>query len=148
MLSGKPVKVTGVVVYNFANPENSGNIDVSVGETRPQTDEEKSQTTPEILKQKMLAEKFHVWLYVLIERLQKGETVPTLNETKFVKHGKANIQIQFSTKTPGVMEKLEALGFEVMSERDKNSIIGRIAVEKISSLAEIAELQYILPKLN
>ncbi|MBA3786491.1 MAG: TonB family protein, partial [Acidobacteria bacterium] len=150
LLSGQPVKVTGVVVYNFTDPENLGNIDVSVGEIRLPTDEEKSQTqiSPEVSKQQMLAEKLHVWLYALVERLQKSVTAPTPNETKFVKDGKAEIQILLSTKTPEVMEKLKALDFEVVSEKDKNSIVGRIAVVKIASLAEIAEVRYVLPKLN
>ena len=150
LLSGQPVKVTGVVVYNFTDPENLGNIDVSVGEIRLPTDEEKSQTqiSPEVSKQQMLAEKLHVWLYALVERLQKSVTAPTPNETKFVKDGKAEIRILLSTKTPEVMEKLKALDFEVVSEKDKNSIVGRIAVVKIASLAEIAEVRYVLPKLN
>jgi TonB family protein len=150
LLSGQPVKVTGVVVYNFTDPENLGNINVSLGEIRLQTDEEKPQTpiTLEVSKQQVLAQKLHVWLYALVERLQKGVTAPTPNETKFVKDGKAEIQILLSTKTPEVMEKLKALDFEVVSEKDKNSIVGRIAVVKIASLAEIAEVRYVLPKLN
>ncbi len=150
LLSGQPVKVTGVVVYNFTDPENLGNIDVSVGEIRLPTDEGKSQTqiSPEVSKQQMLAEKLHVWLYALVERLQKGGTAMTSNEAKFVKDGKANIQIRFSAKTLETMEKLKALGFEVVSEKDKDCIFGRIAVEKIASLTEIAEVQYVLPKLD
>ncbi|MDQ3710975.1 MAG: energy transducer TonB, partial [Acidobacteriota bacterium] len=150
LLSGQPVKVTGVVVYNFTDPQNLGNIDVSVGEIRMQTDEEKSHTpiTPEVSKQQVLAQKLHGWLYALVERLQNGVTAPTTNETRFVKDGKANVQIRFSVKTPETMEKLKAFDFEIMSEKDKDTIFGRIGVEKIASLAEIAEVQYVLPKLN
>lgn len=150
ILSEKPVKVTGVIVYNFTEPEKTGNINVSVGETHPQTDEEKSTPpiAPETLRQQMLAEKLHVWLYALVERLSKGATAATEDEAKFVKDGKAEIQIQLSLRTPEVMEKLKALGFEITSEKNKNSIVGRINVDKIASLAEIAEVQYILPIIN
>ena len=148
MLSGQPVKVTGVIVYNFADPENAGDINVLVGETRLQTDEEKSQTTPEALKRKILAEKLHVWVYALAERLQKGGTAPTANEAKFVKDGKAEIRIRLSAKTPEAMEKLKNLGFEISGEKGSNSIVGKIGVEKIASLAEIGEVQYVLPKIE
>ncbi|MDQ3748065.1 MAG: energy transducer TonB, partial [Acidobacteriota bacterium] len=150
LLSGQPVKVTGVVVYNFTDPEYLGNINVSVSEMRLQTDEEKSQTPImlEVLKQQVLAQKLHVWIYALVERRQKGVTAPTSNETKFVKDGKAIVQIRFSVKTPETIEKLKALGFEVVSEKDKDTIFGRIGIEKIVNLAEMAEVQYILPKLD
>jgi Ca-activated chloride channel family protein len=148
MLSGQAIKVTGVIVYNFTNPEKAGDIDVSVSETRQQTDEEKSQTTPEALKQKMLGEKLHVWLFALVERLQKGETAPTANELKFVVNGKAKVRIRFSAKTSEALEKLKTIGFEILSEGDKNSIDGEIAVEKIAGLTEIGEVQYVLPKIK
>lgn len=148
MLSGQPVKVTGVMVYNFLNPETAGDVNISVDETRLQTDEEKSQTTPEALKQKLIAGKLHVWLYALVERLQKGESAPTANEAKFVKDGKAEIQIQLSTKTPEAMEKLKNSGFEISGEKGKNAVVGKIAIEKIANTAEIAEVQYVLPKIE
>jgi len=150
LLSGQPVKVTGVIVYNFTEPEKSANVNITVSGTRPQTEAEKSPTpiAPEVLRRQMLAEKLHVWLYALAERLQKGITAPTANETKFVKDGKAEVQIQFSAKTPEAMEKLKTLGFEVVSEKDKSSVVGRISIEKIDDLAEIAEVQYVLPELK
>jgi hypothetical protein len=96
----------------------------------------------------MLAEKLHVWLFALAERLQKGETAPTQNEAKFVKNGKAEIQIRLSAKTPEAIEKLKTLGFEILSEKDEHSIIGKIGVDKIASLVEIAGVQYVLPKIE
>lgn len=147
-LSGKPIKVTGVVVYNFTNPENANGVNVSVGEIRQQTDEEKSQTAPEVLKQKLLAEKLHNWLFALVERLRNGETAPTSNEAKFVKNGKAEIQIQLSVKTPEVLEKLKNLGLEILVEEGKDLIVGKIAVEKIADLADVAEVRYVFPKIE
>jgi TonB family protein len=150
LLSGQPVKVTGVVVYNFTNPNEPENINVSVGEIRQQTEVEKSPlpVAPEVLKQRMFAEKLHVWIYSLVERLQKGETTQTANETKFVRNGKAEVQIQFSDKTPEAVERLKQLGFEVLENKQSKIIVGRIAVEKIAALAEIAEVQYVLPKIK
>ena len=147
LLSGQPVKVIGVIVYNF-KPENAGSVSVAVGETHLLTNDEKSDVSPEGLKRKLLAEKLYVWLFALVERLQKGENALTANEAKFVKDGKAAIQIQFSAKTPEALEKLKDLGFEIVSEKDKNSMRGKISIEKLANLAEIAEVRYVLPKLE
>jgi Ca-activated chloride channel family protein len=148
LLSGQPVKVTGVVVYNFTNPQEPENINVSIGEIRLQTDEEKSAVAPEVLKRQTLAEKFHVWVYALVERLRKGETAQTANEVKFVYSGKADVRIQFFNKTPEAVERLKQLGFEVLENKQSKIIVGRIAVEKIAAVAEIAEVQYVLPKIK
>lgn len=150
LLSGQPVKVTGVVVYNFTNPQEPENIIVSIGEIRLPTNGEKSpmQVTPEVLKQQTLAEKLHVWIYALVERLRKGETVQPANEVKFIRNGKADVQIQFFNKTPEAVERLKQLGFEVLENKQSKIIVGRIAVQKIAAVAEIAEVQYVLPTIK
>ncbi len=138
-----------MIVYNFINSNDPGEITISISEIRPQTEVEISTPiAPEILRQQMLAGKLHVWLYALVERLQKNESKLTANGAKFVKDNKAEIQIQFSAKTPDVLEKLKKLGFEFVGERNKNTIVGKIAVEKIANLAEIAEILYVLPELK
>ena len=151
MLSGQPVKTTGVIVYNFTMPNNSNpNVATSLGEMRVQSEEAKetSVITPEIKRRQMLAEKLHVWLYALVERLQKAETAQTPNEAKFVKDRKAEVQVWFSNKTSAAVEKLKALGFEVSEEKQNKIVVGKIAIEKIADLAEIAEVQYVLPQVK
>ncbi len=161
MLSGQPVKVTGVIVYNFLNPQDAGNTNISVGEmkvgeTKTENDDEQPVITPEMKAEierkeqekkyrQMLAEKFHFWIFDVVERLQKGEINLTPNETKFIENGKAVVQIQLTTKSPAALQKLKTFGFEVTDDKDTKFIVGRIAVEKLSDLAEIAEVQYVLP---
>ncbi|MEP7037883.1 MAG: energy transducer TonB, partial [Acidobacteriota bacterium] len=168
MLSGKAVKVTGVIVYNFTNPQDAGNINISVGELRvDEKNTEQSTVTPEMQAElerlererlieiaekekeakyrQVLAEKFHFWIYDLAARLQKGETESTPNEAKFVKDGKAEVQVQLTAKTPETIEKLKNLGFEIVDNKDAKIIFGRIAVDKLANLAEIVEVQYVLP---
>lgn len=150
MLSGQAVKTMGVIVYNFSAANNSAaNVTASLGEMNVQSEETKevSAVTPEMKRRQMLAEKLHVWLFALVERLQKGETAQTPSEAKFVKDGRAEVQIRFSDKTPAAVEKLKALGFEVLEER-QNKIVGKIAIEKIAGLAEIIEVRYVLPQIK
>ncbi len=164
MLSGQPVKITGFIVYNFVNPQDIENINISVGEmntseTKIESDGEQTDITLEMKAEiertekeakhrQMLAEKLHFWVFDVVERLRKGETNLTQNETKFVENGKAAVQIRLTTKSPAVVEKLEALGFEVVDEKDAKFIIGRIEAEKLDDLTEIAEVQYVLPWLK
>ncbi len=148
MLSGKPVKVTGLIVYNFFDPEKAGNVNVTVGETRVPSETEEAKLTPEAIKQKTLAEKLHVWVYELVERWQTGKAAPTANETKFVADGKALVQIILSAKTPEALEKLKNRGFEISVEKGKDAVVGEIEIGKIANLAEISEVVYVLPKIE
>ena len=165
MLSGQPIKVTGIIVYNFVNPQDAGNINVSVGnmnfsgnnvETK---DEQKLPITPEMKAEterrekeakyrQMIADKFHFWVFALVERWQKGETALTANDAKFVKDSKADVQIWLTAKSPEAIEKLKNLGFSIVDDKNAKFIVGRIAVEKLVNLAEIAEVQYVLPSVK
>ena len=92
-------------------------------------------------------EKLHNWLFVVVERLRKGETSPTPNENLFVHDGKADIQIELSVRSLEVLEKLKAAGFELVSEKGRTIVIGKIALDKLAALAEIDEVKLILPKI-
>ena len=137
LLQGKPVKITGVVVYNFTGAAKPTNISLAKMRLKPLTLQQK--------KNLMLAEKLHFWIYDLVERLQKGETAATPNELKFAKDGKAEVQIQLNVKSSALLEKLKTLGFEVVDGKSAKIIVGKIAVEKLAELAGIAEIQYVLP---
>ena len=84
----------------------------------------------------------------MLERRQKGETALTQNDAKFVSDGKADIQIWLTAKSPEVIEKLKNAGFESVDDKNAKFIVGRIAVEKLAALAEIAEVQYVLPSVR
>ena len=170
-LSGQPVKAMGVIIYNFESPQDAGDIKISVGETRvDEKNTEQSTVTPEMQAElerlekerlietakkeieakyrQILAEKLHFWIYDLVARLQKDESISTTNEAKFVKDGKADVQIQLTAKSPETIEKMKNLGFEIVDVKNAKIIFGRIAVEKLANLAEIAEVQYVLPLVN
>ena len=140
ILQGKPVKITGVVVYNFTTAEKPIGISLAKMRLKPLTLQQK--------KNLMFAEKLHFWIFDLVERLQNGQTAATPNESKFVKDGKAEVQIQLTTKSPAVIGKLKALGFEVTDDKDAKAMIGRIEIDKLAALAEISEVHYILPHLK
>lgn len=162
MLSGQPVKVTGVIVYNFVDERDA--INPTFGEIKPaepltpeqqaererlekQLREEEARAEQDAKYRLTLAEKLHFWVYALVEQRRKGQAEISPNESKFVSGGFADVEIQLTARTPEALEKLKNAGLAVTSE-NKTTIIGKIAVEKIVSLAEIAEVRYVFPHLR
>lgn len=145
MMSGKPVRVTGVITYNFG-----------IGGTQAggvQLTEEKTgqpvvlESTPEMLRETRIKEKFHTWLYSVVARLALGDAKPTANESMFVRNGKAEIRIELTKRTAEVIEKLKAAGFEIIDDKGKTEIAGRIAVEKLATFADVTEVKLIFPRI-
>lgn len=149
MLSGKPVRVTGVITYNFTGPTSaSPDVAVAPGTMAAEAPDKPipPPPTPEMLRDKMLREKMHSWVYGLVTRIRTSSYELTANEAKFVHDGKAFIQIELWMKKPEVLEKLKALGFDIVSDTTRK-LTGRVAVEKLEALAEIEELKLMLPKI-
>ncbi|MGC2235583.1 MAG: TonB family protein [Pyrinomonadaceae bacterium] len=140
VIGGKAVKITGVIVYNFAGENAEVQTSITKMRVKPLTAEEKR-----IAK---LAEKLHSWIFALVERLQKGVATAAPDEANFVSDGKAEIQIQLKTISPEALKKLKNAGFEMTEKKDAQIVTGRILVGKLVGLAEIAEVQYILPNVK
>ena len=73
------------------------------------------------------------------------ETSAKFVEAEFINHGNAVIQIHLTEKTSVVMKALRDAGFKFDSERSASLLIGRIAVDKLSELAKIKEVRFVLP---
>ncbi|HKS26369.1 MAG TPA: VIT and VWA domain-containing protein [Pyrinomonadaceae bacterium] len=105
--------------------------------------------TPEQQRQRELVAKMHPSIAAVISRLLSKGAQPTADEQKFVREGKAEIQVMLSDKTPEAMEELKQLGFEVLLDpKTSRLVIGRIAVEKLSALAELKSVRYIAPQMK
>ena len=64
----------------------------------------------------------------------------------FIHNGKADIQIWLLDKTEANVQKLKALGFEITSDPSGSKlIIGKIAVDKLSKLAQFQFIRFIAP---
>lgn len=151
LLSGNPIKVTGVITYDFQDPERATNAAApSVEEIHEQTEEEKAETA-RLLAEKArienLAEKLHVWLFDLLEK-PENDPAAAENLNKFIDGGRAKIQIVFNERTPEMFEKLKAAGFEILRAKNQRVLFGRIETANIAKLAEIGEIKYILPNIR
>ncbi len=103
--------------------------------------------TPEMVRDTARQVKLHAWLYAIVTRLVNGDTKPAANEAMFVHNGKADIQIELTAKSAAIMEKLKAAGFELTSDKGNAKVTGRIALDKLASLVDIAEVKLILPTI-
>jgi Ca-activated chloride channel family protein len=139
-LSGQPIKVSGVIIYNFS----SGTTNIVSSTSTPE--ESEPPLTPEMKKQRLFEEKLHPQILAIIENL-KTQNPQNIKEN-FVKNGKAKIEIWLTEITPEVREKLLKSGFEVIEQNQQKFLIGVIVVENFKDLAEISEVQYVLPKLE
>ena len=128
--SNEVVKAKGVLMYVFA-PDKS----VTVSEYL------------QILEMEIKPNKYHTSIRALVDRLKSGKTQPGADESSFVSGGKASVTVRLSEMKPEVIEQLKNAGFEVVTEMaSANAIVGRMPIEKIQGLADIAAVTFISPQ--
>jgi Ca-activated chloride channel family protein len=151
LVSGSAVKAAGLLVYNFAVATNA-RVQTTATLDKMQLPAEEIKPpeppSPAVKRQNLIDEKLHLWLADLIARLDKNVSQPTANEARFVRAGKARIQILLTEKTPETIEKLKQIGFEIASEKDAKTLVGQISPEKLVALTEIEQVTYVLPNLK
>jgi Ca-activated chloride channel family protein len=100
---------------------------------------------PEELKKQQLYSKLHPSIVAVIERL-KNKTQPAADESKFIRNGKAEIQVWLTDKSSASLAQLKKLGFEVVLDpKTSKLVIGRISIEKLAMLAELNVVSYVTP---
>ena len=76
-------------------------------------------------------------MLAVIDRLKAKNAGAGADESKFIQAGKAELQVWLTDKSPEAMAKLKELGFEVVLDpKTAKLVIGRLAIEKLSALAE------------
>lgn len=102
--------------------------------------------SPEEEEARVLRAKLHPSLVAVVERLKKKEK-PGADESKFVRDGKAEVQIWLTEKTPEVLDQLKQLGFEVVVEpKTAKLLVGRLPIEKLAGLVGIRAVSYVSPE--
>jgi len=102
--------------------------------------------SPEEKARREQQSKFHPSVLAVIDRL-KNKTAATADEAKFIRAGKAEIQIWLDDKSEATIAKLKELGFEVVLDPTTSKmIIGRLPIEKLAALAELKSVRYVAPQ--
>jgi Ca-activated chloride channel family protein len=88
-------------------------------------------------------QKLDSFLAALANRLKNG-TALRPEEAAAVSNGKIAIQIWLSDASPNAIAKLKRLGFEVVYGPGAGKLlVGRLPVEKLTTLAEMSEIRYV-----
>jgi Ca-activated chloride channel homolog len=141
LMSGQPVKVSGVITYNFALAGGAPKVSSTLGgATTAQADAEEQW-------RQRLRSKMHPLVAAFVQRLRdKNETAGT-EEATFIRDGKAELRLRLSEKSPAVLARLKQLGFElVLDPQSSRFVIGRLPVEKLAALLEDEAVLYISPQ--
>jgi Ca-activated chloride channel family protein len=103
--------------------------------------------SPEEKKRADLQSKMHLSVLAVIDRLKAKNSIAAPDEAKFIRNGKAEIQIWLTEKTDATMAQLKALGFEVVLDpKSGKLVIGRLPIEKLAELAELKFVRYVAPQ--
>ena len=93
--------------------------------------------------------KYHPTLLAVVDRLKDPKLKPAADEAKFVRDGKAEIQIWLNEKSEAVIAELKKLGFEVVLDpKTAKMVIGRLPIEKLAALAEMKSVRYVSPQFT
>jgi Ca-activated chloride channel homolog len=96
-------------------------------------------------KQRLLA-KLHPSVAAVVERLKNKAARPAAEEARFVRNGKAEIQVWLSDKSAETMAQLKKLSFEVVLDpKSAKMLVGRLQIEKLEALAELKAVRYVAP---
>jgi Ca-activated chloride channel family protein len=104
--------------------------------------------SPEEQKRAQLKSKFHPTILAVIDRLKDSKASPGADEVKFIRKGKAEVQIWLTEKSDETMAKLKELGFEiVLDPKTAKMVIGRLPIEKLAALSELKFVRYVSPQM-
>src|SRR6266508_3577805 len=105
--------------------------------------------SPEEQHLAQLRARLHPSIIAVIDRLKnKGANAGT-DEAKFIRDGKAEIQIWLTEKSEETLAKLKELGFEVVLDpKTAKLLIGRLSIEKLAALAELKFIRYVALQIS
>ena len=99
-------------------------------------------------ERRQLSTKLHPSLLAVIDRLKNKDAKPAAEEAKFIRDGKAELQIWLTDKSEATLAKLKELGFEVVLDpKTAKLVIGRLPIDKLAALAELKSVRYVAPQL-
>jgi len=85
-------------------------------------------------------------LAAIASRVKAGRT-PLGSEAKLVRDGKVEVRVFLNDDSEKALAQLKLLGFEVVARpKSAKLIIGRIAVEKLEALSQLAVVRYVAPQ--
>jgi hypothetical protein len=110
-------------------------------------DSNRSGETRKMQEQQGPLAKLHPSIASLVERVKNKRAQAGADEAKFVRDGKAEIQVWLFDKTPEALLQLKRLGFEVVLDpKTSKLVIGRLSIEKLEALAQLKVVRFVSPQ--
>ncbi len=107
---------------------------------------EAGEPTPQQQKRQALVLKLHPSILAIVDRL-KNASAPSADEAKFVRNGKAEVQVWLTEKSDEALAALKKLGFEiVLDPKSAKLVIGRLPIENLEKLADLKWVRYVAPQ--
>jgi Ca-activated chloride channel homolog len=104
--------------------------------------------SPEENRREQLRLKLHAAIFAVVERLRDRKIISSADEVRFVRDGKAEVQVWLTEKSDEALAKLKELGFEVVLDpKSSKLIIGRLPIEKLEALADLKFVRYVSPQM-
>ena len=105
--------------------------------------------SPEEQKRADMQTKLHPSILKVIDWLKAPKAGALTDDAKFVRDGKAEIQIFLTEKSDATMAELKKLGFEVVLDpKTAKMVIGRLPIDKLAALAELKSVRYVAPQTS
>jgi hypothetical protein len=91
--------------------------------------------------------KLHSSLLAVVEQLKNKQPLTTGEQHKFIRDGKAEVQIWLTDKSAETLAKLNELGFEVVLDpKTAKLVIGRVPIQKLEALVALEFVRYVSPQ--
>ena len=103
--------------------------------------------SPQDQRRQRLRTKLHPAILAVVERLKNKVILTEADEAKFVRNGKAEVQVWLTDKSDENLAKLKEFGFEVVLDpKSSKLIIGRLSIDKLEALADLKFVRYVAPQ--
>jgi len=104
--------------------------------------------SPDEERRQQLASKVDPSILAIIDRLKARKILQDPGEARFVRNGKAEVQVWLFDKSAQTINKLKELGFEVVLDpQSAKMIIGRVPLAKLEELAKLQFVRYVTPQV-
>lgn len=103
--------------------------------------------SPAEKKRAALEARLHPSILAVVDRLKNKTAAAGADEAKFIREGKAEVQVWLTDKSAESLAALKELGFEVVLDpKSAKLVIGRLSVERLEALAELSFIRYVSPQ--
>lgn len=97
--------------------------------------------SPAEMRREKDASRMHAEVARAVEAYRKG----LAPQARFIRNGKAELQVWLADTSAATLARLKALGFVIVARPNGTLLVGRLPVAKLAALAEMQGIRYVAP---